>query len=432
MARLPGQADAFSTWIAQRAGFYEFETTRIPFSSLQGWDFDQETGNLVHQSGRFFAIEGIAVQSDRGPVPQWSQPIINQPEIGILGILVRRLDGELHCLMQAKMEPGNINTVQVSPTVQATRSNYTRVHQGSAIRYLEHFVQPRHGRVLVDVLQSEQGSWFLHKRNRNMIVEVDEDVPVHDDFCWLPLRRIWELLAADNIINMDARTVLSCLPFQDSAEGPPLTGTASILSWFTEMKATTEVSARRMPLRAIDRWHRSADEIAHEDGKFFSVVAVSAQAASREVASWTQPLLAPRNQGVVAFLVKRIGGVLHLLVQARVEPGYIDIIELAPTVQCDPANYRDLPADLRPPFLDYVLNADAGSIKYDALQSEEGGRFYHAQNRYVIVEAGDDLPANLPPDFQWLTVRQITGLLRHSYYVNVQARSLIACLHSLP
>lgn len=30
-----------------------------------------------------------------------------------------------------------------------------------------------------------------------------------------------------------------------------------------------------------------------------------------------------------------------------------------------------------------------------------------------------------------MTVQQLTGLLRHSHYVNIQARSLIACLHSL-
>ncbi|NED05567.1 NDP-hexose 2,3-dehydratase, partial [Streptomyces sp. SID6648] len=35
------------------------------------------------------------------------------------------------------------------------------------------------------------------------------------------------------------------------------------------------------------------------------------------------------------------------------------------------------------------------------------------------------------PDFRWMTVRQLVDLLRHSHYVNIQARSLVACLHSL-
>lgn len=62
--------------------------------------------------------------------------------------------------------------------------------------------------------------------------------------------------------------------------------------------------------------------------------------------------------------------------------------------------------------------------------SEEGGRFFHALNRYLIVETDQDVPRD-HPDHRWMTLHQLSDLLRHSHYVNVQARSLIACLHSL-
>ena len=51
----------------------------------------------------------------------WDQPIIDQPEIGFLGILCKEIKGSLHFLLQAKIEPGNKNFVQLSPTLQATR-----------------------------------------------------------------------------------------------------------------------------------------------------------------------------------------------------------------------------------------------------------------------------------------------------------------------
>src|SRR5262249_17485966 len=149
---------------------------RIPFADMVGWRFAPGTGNLVHDSGKFFSVEGLELTTDFGWTNHWAQPIINQPEIGILGILVKEFDGVLHCLMQAKMEPGNVTTLQLSPPVQATRSNYTRVHRGSSIPYLEYFVATRRSGVLVDALQSEQGAWFLHKRNRNMVVEVTDDI----------------------------------------------------------------------------------------------------------------------------------------------------------------------------------------------------------------------------------------------------------------
>jgi oxidase EvaA len=65
------------------------------------------------------------------------------------------------------------------------------------------------------------------------------------------------------------------------------------------------------------------------------------------------------------------------------------------------------------------------------VHSEEGGRFHHALNRYRVVEVLDsDLP-HLPPDFLWVTLGQLSALLRHSNYLNVELRTLITCLHTL-
>ncbi|MFG1956923.1 NDP-hexose 2,3-dehydratase family protein [Nonomuraea sp. NPDC049028] len=437
----------FREWLEERGGVHDFHVSRIPLSELKGWGFEAGTGNIVHDSGRFFRIEGLRVRSDYGAFAEWDQPIINQPEIGLLGIIVRRVDGVLHCLMQAKMEPGNVNTLQLSPTVQATRSNYTRVHKGTGIRYLEYFAQPRRGRVLVDVLQSEHGAWFLRKRNRNMVIEIDEDIPVDDDFCWLSLDDTRALLAADNLVNMDARSVLSCLVGEGSRPRRPAAGafeaalarsydpgaglhdSGELLSWFTETKALHDVTTRTVPLREVSRWHRSGGEICHEDGRYFSVVGVAVEATSREVSHWTQPLIAPHGCGVVAFLLKRVHGVLHLLVHARVEAGYLDVVELAPTVQCVPDNYRD-PAT-QPLFLDYVLNADEARVHYSAILSEEGGRFYRAQSRYSLIETGDDFSLEVPPDYRWMTADQLGGLLKHNNYLNVQARTLLVALAAL-
>ena len=110
------------------------------------------------------------------------------------------------------MEPGNIDLVQLSPTVQATRSDYTRVHGGKRPRYLDFFLQRGINRVLVDQLQSEQGLFFLRKRNRNIIVETREDVPLHDDFHWLTLGQIKTLMQEPHTVNMDTRTVIAAVP----------------------------------------------------------------------------------------------------------------------------------------------------------------------------------------------------------------------------
>src|SRR4029077_14847778 len=115
-------------------------------------------------------VHGITVCADNGAVREWEQPIIDQPEIGILGIVVKQFEDQMLFLMQAKLEPGNPAGVQLTPTVQATRSNYTQVHQGAKPKYLDYFLERGTSNVLVDQLQFEQGSTFLKKRNRNIIV----------------------------------------------------------------------------------------------------------------------------------------------------------------------------------------------------------------------------------------------------------------------
>ncbi|MER6362668.1 NDP-hexose 2,3-dehydratase family protein [Kitasatospora sp. NPDC001527] len=429
---------AFHEWLDGRRRADESRIERIPFAAMRGWGFDPQTGNLVHDSGRFFTVEGLDVSMPGRPVENWTQPILRQPEIGILGIIAKEFDGVLHFLMQAKMEPGNCNGLQLSPTVQATRSNYTRVHRGAAVPYVEYFQQPGRYRTLADVRQSEQGCWFYRKRNRNIIIEVDEDVEVLDGFHWLTLRQLHQLLAVEDLVNMDSRSVLACLPFpfqgcEPGGAGPQAaTVGTDLLSWITEARTRYEPHAERIPLDKVLHWRRSGDRISHESGGFFSVIAVDVQAGGREVRSWSQPMIAPHGTGLSAFLTRRVEGTLQALVHARMEPGYTDVLELAPTVQCTPENYTRLPAAARPPLLDRVLAAPPERVLFDSVLSEEGGRFYHARNRYLVLDAGPGLrESDLGPDYRWIPVPELAGLIRHSHYLNVEARTLIACLQGV-
>ncbi|MFI5980630.1 NDP-hexose 2,3-dehydratase family protein [Streptomyces sp. NPDC051555] len=453
----------FHAWFAAYLETESSEIRRIPFNELKGWRFEEPHGNLVHESGKFFSVQGLRVRNAPGAVPEWDQPIIHQPEVGVLGILVKEFDGIPHCLMQAKMEPGNHNKVQLSPTVQATRSNYTRVHGGRPVPYLDFFRNASRHQVLADVLQSEQGSWFYRKRNRNIIVETCDDVELLDGFHWLSVGQLHSLLSEHDLVNMDSRTVMACFPFTSPAlsgprafdgataapwpvEGPgigsalarsldpgygSLHSPGSIRNWFTGARAGSTGEAHLVDLAGVRDWQRSDDRISHDLGVFFDVMAVDVRTGSREVSSWTQPMIEARGQGVAAFLVQRIGGVLHVLARIASEPGFMDAIELAPTVQCTPENYAVLPAEAAPPFLDEVLQAPADAVRFDSVLSEEGGRFFHTRSRYLIVELPAERELVEPDDFRWLTVHQLSNLVQHSNYLNIQARTLLACLHSL-
>jgi len=440
----------FLDWLDEKKANVNHKITPIKFSEMSNWGFNETTGNLEHDSGKFFSIEGIKVKTNWGKVEEWSQPIINQPEIGFLGIITKKIDGVLYFLMQAKIEPGNINAVQLSPTLQATKSNYTQVHQGNPPLYLEYFIESREDvTVLLDQLQSQQGARFLKKRNRNIIIEVDSEIEVKEDFCWLTLGQIKQLLTHDNVINMDTRTVISGIPYGDLNtlqttgitnqsdfliseldEKNALHNIETIISWITKHKAFAELEVEKIPLNSIADWTKDDESIYHKDHKYFSVIAVKAEIGNREVHSWTQPLVKSAQEGVIAFIIKKINGVVHFLVQAKLESGNFDIIELAPTVQCLTGNYRKGENKYEVEFIDYVLNPEAknATVRYSTFQSEEGGRFFEEQNKNMIIEVGDDFDVNVPDKYIWMTLNQIKTFIKFNNYLNIQSRSLLSAV----
>ena len=179
--------------------------------SQTNWFLDED-GVIRNEDNTFFQIKGIKKYNSSNNM-LLEQPILIQDEIGYLGIICKNFDGTMFFLMQAKIEPGNVNKIQLSPTIQATKSNFTQKHGGKKPAYLEYFLNADKYKVLVDQIQSEQSSRFLGKRNRNIIVVVNEDVDVLPSHMWMTLKQIKELMKIDNLVNMDTRTVLSCIPY---------------------------------------------------------------------------------------------------------------------------------------------------------------------------------------------------------------------------
>jgi dTDP-4-dehydro-6-deoxy-alpha-D-glucopyranose 2,3-dehydratase len=455
--------DDFLIWFYRKKEVGSFSVKKIPFCKLDKWNFTDNDESLVHQSGKFFRIEGIKVQTNFGGVNEWEQPIINQPEIGILGILTKVFYGTRYFLMQAKMEPGNINILQLSPTVQATKSNFSRIHKGKIPVYLEYFVDSSKSKVLIDQLQTEQGGRFLRKRNRNIVIDVNDEIEVLDDFCWLTLGEIKKLLAIDNFVNMDARSVLSTIPLIDDEiistvkensgrkklnlkiNGINFSGlnldlikstcnedagqrtNNQLIAWYTRQKVNYDLTVKTIPLSQLKSWKITEDRIFNNE-RYFSIIAVEIHAGTREVTAWTQPLFEDKNIGMLGFLVKKINGILHFLIQAKVEPGNIDIIELSPTVSCSNMAYLKINKKNRPLFFDYFTEKVNVRILFDSLQSEEGGRFSHLQNRNKIVELDENEDFELPDNYIWMTLKQMMDFMKFSMF-NIEARSLVSCLN---
>lgn len=419
---------------------------KIPLAASDFWFYDRATGEIANRNHSFFQIRGIRKLVNG--ITMLEQPIIIQDEIGYLGILCKKFDGEMHFLMQAKIEPGNINKVQISPTIQATKSNFTQQHGGKKPAYLDYFMNAADHHIIVDQIQSEQSSRFYKKRNRNIIIEVNQDIDVLPSHRWMTLPQIKALMRHDNLVNMDSRTVLSCLPldylynntencaehtehFRDKALYQSILGDGKnmlpqIYRYINDYKMFDNTTHQFVPLDAMQQWHTANDEYVCKKPYSFKVVFCDIEIDGREVQHWTQPLFEATGIATFGLITCVDQGIRKFLIHALPEIGCFDKLELAPSVQHE---YIRNEENNRVDTLFYRYVKEKKGILFDTLLSEEGGRFYCEQNRNIILEIENiDELNHLPDGYFWVDFKTLNTLTQINNCLNIQLRNLLSVL----
>ena len=208
--------DHIIDWFTKKREQSDMTVEEVGINELEKWSVSNQTGNIAHETGGFFEIIGVRATNtfDREVGKKgWTQPMIGKNPGGILGLLMKKINGIPHYLLQAKAEPGNIGKLQLSPTLQATTSNLLKAHGGHKPKFAEYFDGPKTAKIIYSKWQSEDGGRFHLKSNYNMIVEVDEneEVDVPDYFIWVTLFQIKQLLKIENFVSPHVRGIISYL-----------------------------------------------------------------------------------------------------------------------------------------------------------------------------------------------------------------------------
>tara|TARA_B110001454_G_scaffold49183_1_gene48391 strand:+ start:1898 stop:2647 length:750 start_codon:yes stop_codon:yes gene_type:complete len=208
--------DFIIDWFNKNREQSDMVVEEIGINELDKWKVDPDSGNIHHDSGGFFQVIGVKVSNtlDREVGKGgWTQPMIAKNPGGILGILMKQINGIPHYLLQAKAEPGNIGKLQLSPTLQATTSNLLKAHGGIKPLFAEYFDDPEDKKIIYAKWQSEDGGRFHLKSNYNMIVEVDQDenLEIPDNYVWVTLFQIKQLLKIENFVGPHIRGIISYL-----------------------------------------------------------------------------------------------------------------------------------------------------------------------------------------------------------------------------
>ena len=425
------------TWVQDQKDKQVVSIEKITLDECDPWYYEKNTGCIRNTNGSFFQISGLETDTeDEGKI---SQPIFIQKEIGFLGIVCKKINGIWHFLMQAKIEPGNINYVQISPTLQATKSNFTKKHGGKEPLYLDLFLNMKKNDILVDQIQSEQSSRFLGKRNRNVIIKTENDIEELPSHRWMSLRQIKECMKIDNLVNMDTRTVLSCIPYvflTDDIKGYSDEFVNSIryishddmidlYKKINDHKMFNSYEIKIVPLMYLKDWEYVDGAFRHKNTYPFEVIFCKLNIEGREVTRWNQPLFASLGMATFGLLCSVVDNRYEVLVQIKPEIGCFDAVELGPSVQEEFGNEhkRDEVADA---FFELLERKDNKLL--DVILSEEGGRFYHEQNRNVIMIVDKDNVKYDPDRYVWASLGTLNALAQINNCLNIQLRNLLMLL----
>ncbi len=440
--------DEILDWVDRLNHTTEVKINECSIYDSDFWFYDDYNGEVLNRKRSFFSITGIRRFVNHEFINE--QPIIIQPEIGYLGIICRKINGMLHFLMQAKIEPGNVNRVQISPTIQATKSNFMRVHGGSLPAYFEYFEKSYRYDVLYDQVQSEQASRFYKKRNRNMILYVNEEIDVLPNFKWMTLGQIKFFMKIDNLVNMDTRTVLSGLPvwggvnaeseksgylrkffhdkflFESVFKQNLNKDFPEIFQKLNDYKMFRDVTAVFVPLNQLVEWKADQYGITCKKPADFCVRYYDIEISGREVRHWTQPLFKASGSAVFGLMTKVENGIRKYLIQLKPEIGSFDSIELGPSIQWEASHVSSQDNNVDRVFRSHMDNREGYIL--DVVLSEEGGRFYHEQNRNIILEISPDEDMVLPDTYLWVNYNSLNCMIQMYNCLNIQLRNLLSLI----
>lgn len=405
-------------WIKDQKKINKIFIKKKNLDHLKNWIISRK--EIYHKTRNFFQVIGIRVFTNFNK-KTWDQPIIVQNEDGILGIIKKKINNQYKYLLQSKLEPGNINQLQISPTVQATESNYKRVHGGKETKFLKFFLKKK---FLVKSKQSEQGFRYLNKFNTNYLVEIKNNLYLPKNFRWFSKQELLYLIKQNNLMHMDTISVFSCSIKKKRKENL-INSNTQLNNWLKKHNRKYKISYKKIDVTNIKNWKIQKNIIYNLNKRHFSIIGLNVKANCREVKNWDQPIIAGKK-GFAGFIIKNFNGTAHYLCRFILKPG---LKGGKVSCSCNFSDIRDYKNNLNiPPYEKKIIKFFFKKKKYlyNTTHSDEGGRFYKTQVKRVVIEADNKFTKRLNSKYIWISHNQFLNLVKNRM-VDIEARLLFAC-----
>ena len=404
-----------NNWIKKQKKISNMVVSKVNINDTKGWILDNK--KIYNIKKNFFSIVPFSFNINKKKF--WNQPLIIQKEVGILGILKKRYKSTDYYLLQAKIEPGNTDNIQLSPTVQATQSNYLRKHGGKKTIFLEYFVkkQPK-TKIISNLKLSEQGTRYVGKHNKNILIDVNKiKLQKYSNFIWLTKKNLIYLLNKRNLLNMDTISVFSSSIKQNKLDNP-LNSLSIILKKFNIFKKKFVISKKQIYFNKLKNWKIKKDRIFDLKNNFFSILFIKIKTTSRGVANWHQPMISDHSKSFNGFLVKVQNNTVHYFLQITQEPGFSSP-KFTTTVNVKNFNFK------KNRNIKYINHFKKNNFKLDVINSDEGGRFFKNESRNIICVLKKQININSSKKYIWASHNQVINLIDQNK-LSIEARNLFA------
>lgn len=203
--------------------------------------------------------------------------LIEQRQTALVFLLIASIRGRQAILLNFRFEPGLINGVNLTATIQSTPNNFLRSHGGKPTPFIEFATQPaRFGRVIHDSQQYDWGEHYLSKKKQFLIVEVNAIPETPDGFCWVALEHVPDLLLSDQLITSDLRTILVLMLSRGTEP------TSRVFNHAVEPSSQETPKLCSIPF-----------DLGTVDSRQTKLAFFESKSSTREVSLWIQPLLIP-------------------------------------------------------------------------------------------------------------------------------------------
>ena len=183
----------------------------VPLSQLQSWELTDE--GIVDKANTGVSANIYQVVSTTREVKTWVQPLLCTANRGAIALLVRQVgdnftsnhsknlttDRQLEFLISYRSEFG-ISGEKVLLPSQIVYPGENHQHQTTLCQ---------EGKVLYEVIQSEEGGRFYQNENIYQIILVDSSFESGDEQSWVSVDTLKELLKTSNKVSIQLRCIAS-------------------------------------------------------------------------------------------------------------------------------------------------------------------------------------------------------------------------------